>query len=132
MKPPFPIPLTGKGRGRSGANSLFEDNAEFGYGIYLGVSQIRQRLKNLMEKGMDEIDIDADCKNAFQYWLENMDNGEASKDASRRLLEIIERPEYRNIKLIQDILRYKGLSGQEIHLDHRWRWLGLRYRLWRP
>ena len=47
---------------------------------------------------MAEIDIDADCKKAFQYWLENMDNGEASKDASRRLLETIERPEYRKIK----------------------------------
>ena len=103
----IPYTTNREGKGPAWANSLFEDNAEFGYGIYLGVSQIRQRLKNLMEKGMDEIDIDADCKNAFQYWLENMDNGEASKDASRRLLEIIERPEYRNIKLIQDILRYK-------------------------
>ena len=96
-----------EGKGPAWANSLFEDNAEFGYGIYLGVSQIRQRLKNLLEKGMDEINIDADCKNAFQYWLENMDKGEASKDASRRLLDLIEKPEYRAIPLIQDILKYR-------------------------
>ncbi|NLM97101.1 MAG: pyruvate:ferredoxin (flavodoxin) oxidoreductase [Halanaerobiaceae bacterium] len=102
----IPYTVNHEGKGPAWANSLFEDNAEFGYGMYLGVSQIRQKLKNLMEEGLDAV-IDADCKNAFKYWLDNMNNGEASRDASNKLLEIIEKPEYEDNKLIQEILKYR-------------------------
>lgn len=102
----IPYTTNHEGKGPAWANSLFEDNAEFGFGMYLGVNQIRQRLKNLMEEGLEAV-IDDDFKKAFKYWLENMNRGETSKDASNKLLEIIERPEYKDNKVIQEILKYR-------------------------
>ncbi|MFP4015671.1 MAG: pyruvate:ferredoxin (flavodoxin) oxidoreductase [Halanaerobiales bacterium] len=101
-----PFTTTPEGKGPVWANSLFEDNAEFGYGMYLAVSQIRQRLKNMMEEGLDS-DLDADCKNAFKYWIENMNNGEVSKDASVKLLELINNDKYKGNKIIDEILKNK-------------------------
>ena len=48
--PSVPFTTNSCGHGPAWANSLFEDNAEYGYGIYLGVKQIRERLRDLMEE----------------------------------------------------------------------------------
>ena len=102
----IPFTTTPEGKGPAWANSLFEDNAEFGFGMYLAVSQNRQRLKNIMESGLDS-ELDANCKNAFKAWIDTMDNGEASKDATNKLLKVVAEPKYSDSKIIQDILKNK-------------------------
>ncbi|MEJ6949954.1 pyruvate:ferredoxin (flavodoxin) oxidoreductase [Natronospora cellulosivora (SeqCode)] len=101
-----PFTTNEQGRGPAWANSLFEDNAEFGFGMHLGISQIRNRLKGLMEEGI-ESDLDQDCKNAFEEWISTMNNGEQSKEASAKLLSLIQQDKYQGNKIIDDIIRNK-------------------------
>ncbi len=56
------------------ASSLFEDNAEYGYGMLLGNNLIRNRIKNIMENNMDNSN-----SNLFKQWLDNYDNYEITK-----------------------------------------------------
>src|SRR5699024_9206887 len=58
--PSIPYTTTHSGKGPAWANSLFEDNAEFGFGIYLATKQIREKLKELMEEGI-ESNISEEC-----------------------------------------------------------------------
>jgi pyruvate-ferredoxin/flavodoxin oxidoreductase len=73
-----------EGKGPAWANSLFEDNAEYGYGMYLGVKQIRERIAKLMEEAL-KAGLDEQTGNAFREWLESKDEGEASKAAARKV-----------------------------------------------
>lgn len=84
-----------QGKGPSWANSLFEDNAEYGYGMYLGVKQIRdgmeQNMKTLIRKG-----IDSALKEAFEHWITVRENGEASEQAAVLLCKRLEQVEAEN------------------------------------
>jgi pyruvate:ferredoxin (flavodoxin) oxidoreductase, homodimeric len=77
------------GRGPAWANSLFEDNAEYGYGMYLGVRQIRERLADLMREAL-KTDLPDNVKSAFTKWLDAKDDGEASREASQAVIEAIQ------------------------------------------
>ena len=79
--PSTPYTTNHEGKGPSWANSLFEDNAEFGYGMYLGVKQMRNKLANTME-ALVEANISDDAKSVFKDWLETKENGESSKASS--------------------------------------------------
>lgn len=87
--PSVPYCKNAEGKGPAWANSLFEDNAEFGYGMYLASSQIRARLADLMAEGLDA-DFSAELKDAFKLWLENKEEGKASKEATYKLLPLLE------------------------------------------
>ena len=86
--PTTPYTINHEGKGPSWANSLFEDNAEFGYGMYLGVKQIRAKLKDTMNELVATPDC-SDCKDIFENWIANMEDGEVSKEASKKVLEAI-------------------------------------------
>jgi len=83
--PSIPYTTNQEGKGPSWANSLFEDNAEFGYGMYLGVCQQREKLTDLMKQALD-MEISAELKEAFQEWLKGWDDAEASKAATVKVL----------------------------------------------
>ncbi len=53
-------------------NSLFEDNAEFGFGIHMSYKKTRERIKKLMYKYKDE--VDAEVKATFKEWIDNMED----------------------------------------------------------
>ncbi len=82
--PSMPYCANKKGFGPSWANSLFEDNAEFGYGMYLAVKQIRSKIADNCGKLL-EIGLPEDVKAAIEGWLENMNDGDGSKKASAQL-----------------------------------------------
>ena len=75
-----------EGKGPSWSNSLFEDNAEFGYGMMLGVKQMRNKIAETMQTLLT-MDICESAKEAFNAWLEAREDGEASKAASEKVLE---------------------------------------------
>ncbi|MGE5638111.1 MAG: pyruvate:ferredoxin (flavodoxin) oxidoreductase [Chloroflexota bacterium] len=83
--PSVPYTTNQEGKGPSWANSLFEDNAEFGYGMYLGVRQQREKLFDLMTEALG-MEISADLKEAFQEWLNGWDDADASKAAAAKIL----------------------------------------------
>ncbi len=59
------------------ANSLFEDNAEFAYGMYLSFKQKREQIKNIMLKSMDSVDKNIQSK--YQEYLKNPNDFELTK-----------------------------------------------------
>ncbi len=65
------------------ANSLFEDNAEFGFGILSGHNKIRNRLANVMEQSKEA--VDNNVKELFTKWLENKDDYKITKEVYDRL-----------------------------------------------
>ncbi len=83
--PATPYTKDANGRGPSWANSLFEDNAEYGLGMATAVRQMRDSIQmsidNLMEK-----DIPQNLKDAFNEWVETKNNGELSRKASEKVL----------------------------------------------
>ncbi|MFH0756536.1 MAG: pyruvate:ferredoxin (flavodoxin) oxidoreductase [Bacteroidota bacterium] len=86
--PSTPYCANVEGQGPAWANSLFEDNAEYGFGMATGVNKNRDRIKNKMLAAMDE--VKPATKEAFGEWIATMGNLEASKTASAKLLEVLD------------------------------------------
>ncbi|MCF6459865.1 pyruvate:ferredoxin (flavodoxin) oxidoreductase [Clostridium sp. Cult3] len=104
--PSIPYTKNHNGKGPSWANSLFEDNAEFGLGMHLAVKQIREKLRDLMEKGIRS-NISEECNEVFQQWIENMDDGEESKKISIKLLNTLNNDRYKDNDIVVEILKRK-------------------------
>ncbi|CAM2077024.1 MAG: pyruvate:ferredoxin (flavodoxin) oxidoreductase [uncultured Clostridium sp.] len=86
--PSTPYTKNHEGKGPAWANSLFEDNAEFGYGMFLAADQMRKKIASNMES-LISMDIAEEYKEVFKNWLENKDNGELSKVYSREVEAIL-------------------------------------------
>ena len=87
--PTCPYTVNDKGHGPAWANSLFEDNAEFGYGMNLAYNQRRAKLKDLITELKAKWDW-AEGEAACDAWINGMENAEESKAASEALLKCIE------------------------------------------
>ncbi|WP_129600579.1 pyruvate:ferredoxin (flavodoxin) oxidoreductase [Anaerophilus nitritogenes] len=87
--PATPYCKNAQGKGPAWANSLFEDNAEYGYGMAMGVEQMRNKIKDLMNE-LISLDIDKEIKAPFVEWLENIDDAQMSKAATAKILPILE------------------------------------------
>lgn len=96
-----------RGKGPAWANSLFEDNAEFGYGMYLGVKQIRERLADLMRQCLEQDGLPESLEQPLKNWLETMDDGEASKAVSENLVKAISAIDYKGNGLLEEIMEKK-------------------------
>ena len=85
--PTCPYTTNNEGHGPAWANSLFEDNAEFGFGMNLAYNQRRAKLADTV-RALIAVDYCWDeIKTAGQNWLDNMNEGKASKTAGKALLE---------------------------------------------
>ncbi len=84
--PTCPYTVNEKGHGPAWANSLFEDNAEFGFGMQLAYAQRRDKLAQTVEKLIAVEYAEDDIKAAGKEWLEGMNNADASKAAAEKLL----------------------------------------------
>ncbi len=87
--PTCPYSVNKKGHGPAWANSLFEDNAEFGYGMKLATEQRTAKLVALVEELVEKATKD-DIKAAAQEWLANKDSAKGSKIASAKLVAALE------------------------------------------
>lgn len=87
--PSTPYTTNHEGKGPAWANSLFEDNAEYGLGMMLAVNQMRdciaERLREIIA-----LPIDEKAKESINNWLENKENGELSKVYSREIEAILD------------------------------------------
>jgi len=95
-----------EGKGPAWINPLFEDAAEFGYGLYLGAKQAREKLAELVEQAIQS-SIEPELKEAFRDWLDTMEDGEASKKTTKRIFERLRDSRDGNNPLIQEILKRK-------------------------
>ena len=84
-----PYTTTAEGKGPAWANSLFEDNAEHGLGMYLGQNAIRNRLA-AKTRELIESNANAGLKEAAQKWLDTMEDGAANGEATKAYVAALE------------------------------------------
>ncbi|MBE6044676.1 MAG: pyruvate:ferredoxin (flavodoxin) oxidoreductase [Clostridium thermopalmarium] len=99
--PSTPYTKNHRGHGPAWANSLFEDNAEYGFGMYLGATQIRERLAMKAEEAI-KAGVSEELKAALIDWKENMNIGEGSRERADKLIALLE-AEKGNNELLNEI-----------------------------
>jgi pyruvate-ferredoxin/flavodoxin oxidoreductase len=103
--PSTPYTTNKDGHGPAWANSLFEDNAEYGYGMATGVNQMRLHIKELMEEAMKN-GISDETKEAFGNWIENMENADTTKEVSDKVLKAAEKEKSEEVAEILKLKQY--------------------------
>ena len=83
--PAMPYTKNAKGQGPAWANSLFEDNAEFGLGMFLGTKACRTRLAADVAAAIEAGKGSAELQAAMKDWKDNVDSGEGTRDRADRL-----------------------------------------------
>ena len=86
--PSTPYCKNAEGQGPAWANSLFEDNAEYGLGMATGVNKLRERIERLMKENLDI--VNADTKIAFEAWLANKENGAETTAVSKAVVAALQ------------------------------------------
>jgi len=108
------------GQGPAWANSLFEDNAEFGLGIYLGHKTHRAKLLPIAEKLVQNENVTEELKSAVQNWIENFDKGEESKAARASLLPLLKDSDLEEAKQLYTERDYLTKKSQWIFGGDGW------------
>lgn len=85
--PSTPYTTNALGQGPAWANSLFEDNAEYGFGMVMGVSKMRDRIARKMKETMEA--VAPETQEAFAAWIEGKDDAEKSKEAAARVKSVL-------------------------------------------
>lgn len=99
--PSTPYTKNKNGHGPAWANSLFEDNAEYGLGMFLGVKAVRERIA---EKAQAAIAANDPAKAELQEWLDNIDEGEGTRERADKLTAALEAS---NTELAKEMLAEK-------------------------
>jgi pyruvate-ferredoxin/flavodoxin oxidoreductase len=95
------------GKGPAWANSLFEDNAEYGFGLALGVKQLRQRIARKMRESIESNDgLSEKTFEAFNEWLAGKDDARLSKAASLKVIEALSAEKSLVAREILDLQQY--------------------------
>ncbi len=87
--PSTPYTTNHKGYGPAWANSLFEDNAEFGLGMFLGAKAIRERLVEKANLAIESLE-EGEAKEALKAWVEKVEIGEGTRDRADRVIAALE------------------------------------------
>ncbi len=87
--PTCPYTKNKAGHGPAWANSLFEDNAEFGYGMNLAYAQRRAKVEDKINALIEKCPDWAELKEAGENWIANKKDAEGSKAASAKLVETL-------------------------------------------
>ena len=89
--PSTPYCTNAKGQGPAWANSLFEDNAEFGLGMHVGVEKLRDRIQITMEEAIANCaKCSEELKGVMKEWIENRGSSARSAEVSARLVPMME------------------------------------------
>jgi len=103
--PSTPYTVNKEGHGPAWANSLFEDNAEYGFGLALGATRIRERIERLMKENLDK-GLAADTLEAFNGWLASIDDAKGSRAASDKVVAACEKDKSAVCRDILDLKQY--------------------------
>jgi len=85
--PSTPYTTNECGKGPAWANSLFEDNAEYGFGMAVGVGKLRERIALKMKNALNNGSLSAASKEACKEWIEGKDEAKKSEEASAKVVE---------------------------------------------
>ena len=109
--PSTPYTVNAEGKGPAWANSLFEDNAEYGFGMALGVGKIRDRIVLRMEAASKN-GLSPATKEAFSEWIQNKNDAEGSKEASAKVVAALKKekdPVAKEILVLEQYLIKKSV-----------------------
>ncbi len=89
--PSTPYCTNEKGQGPAWANSLFEDNAEFGLGMHIGIEKLRDRIQALMEAAIASCTkCSEELKDVMKEWIANRGSSARSAEVTARLVPLME------------------------------------------
>ncbi len=88
--PSTPYCVNREGVGPAWASSLFEDAAEYGYGMLLGLSQLNDKIAN-MAKSLAETPVSAEVKSTIDAWISSRLDIERNREASKSLIAVLEK-----------------------------------------
>jgi pyruvate-ferredoxin/flavodoxin oxidoreductase len=101
--PSIPYCTNAEGKGPAWANSLFEDNAEHGFGLAIGTKQLRNKIAGYMEEALTQ-NLPAELKDAFEKWLAVRENGEESKKAAALVRPLLKK--YADLPVCKEIAAF--------------------------
>ena len=102
-----PYTVDKDGHGPAWANSLFEDNAEHGLGMYYGQQAIRERLISKLEEMAGAEGASDDMKNAINTFMDTKDNGAANAEPTKALIAELEKGAAAGCDKCKEILQHK-------------------------
>ena len=92
------------GKGVAWANSLFEDNAEFGLGMQTATKKLRDHVEHTMKAAITECSCCSDeLKVLFQQWIDNRENGQATEKLAPQIVEMASKCDCECCKLIVEM-----------------------------
>ena len=104
--PSTPYCTNEQGKGPAWSNSLFEDNAEYGFGIATGINKLRDRLTIKMTAAIEAGKIASSTREAFLEWIAGKNDAELSKTASAKVIEALKKEKDPTAKEILDLEQY--------------------------
>ena len=102
-----PYTVNQEGHGPAWANSLFEDNAEHGLGMYYGQEVIRERLISKLEVMAGAENATDELKNAVNSFMDTKDNGAANAEPAKALIAVLEKGAEAGCPDCREILAHK-------------------------
>jgi pyruvate-ferredoxin/flavodoxin oxidoreductase len=108
--PSTPYTVNKRGFGPAWANSLFEDNAEFGYGMYIAQQHLRDRISGYVDE-LITTDVSDEVKSALEGWKATKDNGTTNRDATDTAVTALET--LKGNKLAEKILADKDFLAKK-------------------
>ncbi|MCF7924529.1 MAG: pyruvate:ferredoxin (flavodoxin) oxidoreductase [Candidatus Izimaplasma sp.] len=100
--PASPYTKNSENRGPAWANSLFEDNAEYGFGMKIAINTIRDRMQTIISDNMDT--FSKELQELFNDWIENREDGDKTLELSRKIIPLLEKSKS---KYADDLLEVK-------------------------
>jgi len=118
---PTPVYTTNEaGEGPAWANSLFEDNAEYGFGMHLGNEQLRDRLVNHAKEAI-ESGVSSELEDLLKEWIEVKDDGPASKEVADKIKPLLdEESDNEAVAKIAKLKKYLTKKSQWIFGGDGW------------
>ena len=102
-----PYTVNAEGHGPAWANSLFEDNAEHGLGMYYGQEALRERLISKLEEMAGSEKASDDFKNAVNTFMDTKDNGAENAEPTKALVAELEKGAAAGCPDCKDVLAHK-------------------------
>ena len=104
--PSSPYCTNAQGQGPAWANSLFEDNAEFGLGIHSGVDKLYDNLLVRVHRALEDSSVSDAIKEVLNEWFANRTDANKSKEITARLVPMLEASNNKACKEILDMKSY--------------------------
>ena len=103
--PSTPYTTNKDGKGPAWANSLFEDNAEFGFGMAVASDKLRARIERKFSEAVNS-DVPAELKEAMHNWIDTKEDGEKSQAATDAVIPLLEKCEKPFAKEVLELKQY--------------------------